>query len=378
MDKKDIEELEKWQREHENNLKEKYGCDITRLSKETQKSTKTIDTITNVTGKIGISLKKLLIIIFSIALIIIMYFLIVYFNSIKSNVSIDAIGTLKSMYGKDLTITSQELDEKGNGTYQVQTTGNDKINFTVVKKYGNFSSDYSSSCLKYFFEKWNSNSKKFFIVDESKEDNGLLKYNLYENINQFDDIDSAVDKYEEFKDFANEYYFEDWGIWIKKGEFKYPMVLGTGYSEDAIRTKLKREYIIINKQRGIALNDVSAANMEKYNKPDTLNIILNQEKLEDEDDIQNCTIMYDDKIQEYTISMKAKILSKINSVQNIKRSGGVIKSFQINDVQYTLSTTKENLDKKIIYYDISMTTFENIFNAKVEYNYNQGTVTITV
>lgn len=275
--KEDWKELEKWNEQHEQKLKEQYkGVDIMKLSEENKKSEKKIKKANKVLGKVG-KVIAVFYIIFIVLLIIIGT--TVYINKLKeirNKVDIDVVKTLKETHNANFVIKSKKLDDKGNGTLHLSTKGKIKIKFDVIKKFGNMDYNYDDESLRYFYERWNSDSKNIFEAEEYTDDNGLKKYVVYTNADSIEKIDNAINVYMELKEFAGNYYEEFWPVEIRDGEYKNKLIPVFGdVTLDYVRNMAKREFVMWHIDNNADMPYITEEEQIKYYKPDRLKLIIN-------------------------------------------------------------------------------------------------------
>ncbi len=275
--KEDWKELEKWNEQHKQKLKEQYkGVDIMKLSEENKESKKKIKKANKVLGKVG-KVIAVFYIIFIVLLIIIGT--TVYINKLKeirNKVDIDVVKTLKETHNANFVIKSKKLDDKGNGTLHLSTKGKIKIKFDVVKKFGNMDYNYDDESLRYFYEKWNSDSKNIFEVEEYTNDNGLKKYVVYTKADSIEKIDNAINAYMELKEFAGNYYEEFWPVELRDGEYKNKLIPISGdVTLERVKNMAKREFVMWHIDNNADMPYITEEEQIKYYKPDRLKLIIN-------------------------------------------------------------------------------------------------------
>ena len=119
----------------------------------------------------------------------------------------------------------------------------------MQKNKGNLKEDYIARRQKYYFDKWESETKEKFIVKEDVNDT-ILKFETYIEINNYDEIISAVKSINEFSEFCNNKKdFAYWNIFIKYEKIIIdPYTSPSTTEEDAIKNaqdqfKIKSEII---------------------------------------------------------------------------------------------------------------------------------------
>lgn len=248
MDKKDDwKELEEWEQNRREEEKEKYGINIQDIKPT---NIKWIDRLVKGLRAIGISYVIFATIVFSLAFIAVGLYLYAKYSNIKSQIDIDLEDTIESMYNIKIKIVSQDTDNRGNGKYTIKTKNSDiDITFNAVKDHGNLKEDYLAHFQKYYFDKWESETKENFIVKEEINDT-ILIFETYIEINNYDEIIGAVESINEFYEFCNKKKdFASWNIFIKYGKIILdPYTSSSTTEEDAIKNaqdqfKIKSEII---------------------------------------------------------------------------------------------------------------------------------------
>ena len=158
-----------------------------------------------------------------------------------------------------MKIVSQETDENGNGTYLITLKNKKEIQFKAIKKYGDLKNDYEANYNKYVFEHWDSDIKEKFDIMEGLDENGMLNYEIYINVDKVGDIEQATEYLINFLEYAekwnkenkivkisqqknNQFVVPIWRIYIKIQEkriYPYNMMFQTA---DEIREEVKKQY----------------------------------------------------------------------------------------------------------------------------------------
>ena len=237
--KNDWDELEKWQKRKEAEEIEKYGMKISEDDKI--KGRKKVEKLSKNIRKIGISLRTLGIIILIIVCLIVGFVLYLINYNIQNRTNINAKKTVETMYNiKVKTIDEQLNEHKNKGKYIFETKEEPIIRFVAIKEYGSLKEDYNKKAKKYYYEKWNNENKKYFKINESEE-NGLLSYEIYVDLNDFDNFDDAVNKIIEFANFCGDNFEPWWNIYIKDNENRiYLYSLGT--TPEEVLKNVKKRY----------------------------------------------------------------------------------------------------------------------------------------
>ena len=219
MDKKDLEEIEKWKRQKMNYV-ETYGVDIFNENKK-KKESKFLNKLFNLMYRIA---KTLLIILVFVIIIGTFILLVWYYKSIHDKIHIDPVSTISGMYNKNVEIVSLSLDDNKNGKYILTTKENPNVQFTAIVNWESMREDYSDRCQKYCFEKWTNENKNKIITKEEYDENGdILVYTQYIEIKEKGEIESSIDIINDFINFAGEIFEPDWELyWIVNNQRIYP------------------------------------------------------------------------------------------------------------------------------------------------------------
>ena len=233
--KEDWEELERWNESRIESQKEKFGIEYDKYNNlNTKEQRKKIDKVVkglNITGK---ALKIFAILIFTIAIFLVL--LIVYINvsNLKERTDVSVVKVIENMYNIKIKLISQDIDGKGNEVYKFELEENNEIKFTAIKNFGNLTEDFLDQSQKYYFDKWNSPNKEYFIVEENITD-GILDYDTYLIINNYEDIEKNVNMINEFVDFCRTKFYPSWQIYLKKEKSRiYPYNHSGMSKEDAM------------------------------------------------------------------------------------------------------------------------------------------------
>lgn len=233
--KKDWEELERWNENRIESQKEKFGIEYDKYNNfETKVQMEKIDKVVkglNITGK---SLKIFAILIFAVVIFLLLFSVYINFSSLKERTNVSVVGTIENMYNIKIKSISQDTDDKENGTYRFELAENNEIKFTAIKNSGNLAEDFLDNYHKYLFDKWNSPNKKYFIVEENITD-GILNYDTHLIVNNYDDVEKAVNIINEFVDFCGTKFYPSWQLYLQKDDRRiYPYDHSGMSKEDAM------------------------------------------------------------------------------------------------------------------------------------------------
>lgn len=357
--KEEWEEIEKAYQAREEKIKEEYGVDLAKLQKENKKVTKKIKTSNKVFEKI---LKIFLIIVILIFVLSLIYVRNL-FAFLYKNVNIDVVENFENTYNiKSEILSTERIDEDGNGIYLMSTKGTEIIEFQAYKKWSNYYYDYSSRSLKYFYEKWENKDKSKFKSKEKIDENGMLIYQLNMNIEELNDMDIAVDLYQDFKNNVGNYLLPYWNIFVVDGDFQYP-ALGDGTGNDSSKNKLKREYVVWCLNNNVEKHNITEEEIKKYAKPDTIKVMyVNNKEV-------NMPYVIAYKYEEDDYNLPVGILEYItDAIIEKDKQGNPIK-ITYEGKEYIVDD-EENLDKNIILSEYTMKKFNEIFGISIYYDYN--------
>ncbi len=213
--KSDWEEIEKWASDKKQKDIEKFGLDTDKIDIEKQnKKMRTVAKVSNSAEKVG----KFLVIL-SISLFIFIVTTVLYSNVVNFKESHDvSVESIMEQYNRKMKIISKEVDEKENGKYVFELKENKDIHFIAIKRYGHLKEDYVYRLQKYLFDNWESPSKESFYSEEKLDEDGILYYTMYIEINGYDDIDNAMSKVNEFLIYCDDWIRPEFSIRLKENE----------------------------------------------------------------------------------------------------------------------------------------------------------------
>ena len=156
---------------------------------------------------------------------------------------IDVESAIHSYCEGKLESISKNVDDKGNGTYIFQSKKIPEIEVHVIRYTRNtWNDDLTSRVIKYFFEKWENPDKNLFKVEEEYNENGLLYYDLYIDVETYEDFEYALDLIIDFLEFKNGFnHSTDSNIHIRKDDI---LITPTRYPQtvDELRIELEEQY----------------------------------------------------------------------------------------------------------------------------------------
>lgn len=237
MDKKDLEEINKWKKQKMNYI-ETYGVDIFN-EKEKKRGRRILEKLFKLLYGIA---KAILIILIFVIIIGTFAVLFMKYQEIENKLHVDPVETISLMYNKNVKVVSRDIDEDKNGTYILTTKENEEIRFYAVVNWNSLTQDYSDRCQKYYYEKWQNDNKNLINVSEYINDNKILEYEQYIKIDKYEQIEEAVSLLCEFKEFAGKDFFPDWNIYlIVNNQRMYPFTSLNENKENVIK-KMQEMY----------------------------------------------------------------------------------------------------------------------------------------
>lgn len=227
--KKDWDELEKWNTQRIINEKEK-----SKFYFEEFNENKKVDTFVKGLKVTGSVFKLITFIIILIVVFILGTLINVHLSNLRGRITIDVIPTIQNMYNTKVKVISKDIDKEKDGIYKLQVKENKEIEFTAIKDGNSLKEDYLDRTHQYYFNKWNSANKEKFKIEENIN-NEILEYDTHIEINSCEEIEEAVSIIFEFKEFCKEKYFPLWNIYFLKGSERiYPLQSNQTTKEQAI------------------------------------------------------------------------------------------------------------------------------------------------
>ena len=237
--KEDWETLEKWNENRIQQEKEKYKIDYNKIN--VKKENKKVDNLVNSLNITGKTFKIFAIIVFIIGILSVLLMLYINFHNIKKNTDFSIIESIENMYNIKTKIISQNNNEKGNGIYRLELKDNSEIKFTAIQAHKKGKEDFLDNCHKYYFDKWNSPNKKYFIINENIEDE-ILNYATYIEINSYEDLEKSTNMIIEFSEFCESKFYPSWDIYLKKDDKRIYPYTQTGLSKEDVINRAKEQY----------------------------------------------------------------------------------------------------------------------------------------
>ena len=238
--KEDWEELEKWNENRIQQERKKYKIDYDKINKRKEK--KKVEHVVKGLKITGNFLKAIIIIVIIIGIYKVSIISYVNFKNMRRNVDFSVIESIEIMYNVKTKIVSQDIvDEKGNGVYKLELEDNSEIKFTAIQEARKGKEDFLDNSHKYYFDKWNSPNKKYFIVNENTE-NEILDYSTYIEINSYEDLEKSTNMIIEFAEFCGSKFYPSWNIYLEKDNERIYPYSTTGMSKEDVIKKAKELY----------------------------------------------------------------------------------------------------------------------------------------
>lgn len=237
MDKKDLEEIEKWKKQKMNYV-ETYGVDIFHEKKK-KKSVKIFEKLFNLLYRI---FKAILIILIFVIIIVTLTGIIMYYSYIDSKLHVDPVETISNMYSINVEIISKNIDEDRNGNYVLTTKENQNIQFNAHVNWNSLTQDYADRCHKYFYEKWENENKEKLNIIENIAENNILSYEQYIKIENNEQLENAVNLIYDLREFAGEDFSPDWNIYIIAENQRMYLFNSANYSREETLKRMQEMY----------------------------------------------------------------------------------------------------------------------------------------
>ncbi len=323
--------------------------------------------------------------IFCIILIIVVTFKIFsklgQFNRMYNS---DMLGEMNGKYNEKFEIISSDVNEIGSGTYLLSPKNNKEIKFNASKKGSYTKDDYRESIIKYYTEKYVKEHQIINIkISESKINDPLyhktdfLQYDFWFEIQSYKDIENVVTSLFNIESYicqnvSSKDMFTLGGKIRKNGYIS--KVQYNGHSQlDSLLYQEQYSYINYLKENNISTQDISNDELQRIWKPEKLKIIINNKELENSDKrklMDNSFAVFNLEIKDYDLYLPhlVEYIESIEKLENnvIKYKG---KTYKIEGNTYT--------DKNISY-QCNITKLQEIFNAKIDYDYDNKKIFIHI
>lgn len=236
--KKDWEEIEKWNIERMEKEKEKFGSYLGNLNHDTKGVDKLVKGL-NVTGSVFKIIKYIII---AIIIVIAFSFISMAISNLSTQVTADVYKTIEDKYKVKVNTISKDINEKEDGIYKLEVKKNKNIKFTVIKKGNQVQEDLSDKSHKYYFDLWNNPNKNNFTIIE-KYNGELLEYHTFILIDDEEELKESLEIINEFINTCeNENLYLTWDIYLKKGEYRIYPYEQSGISNEEATQKAIETY----------------------------------------------------------------------------------------------------------------------------------------
>lgn len=190
--------------------------------------------------------------------------------------------TLENKYNIRLDEVADNTDSRGNGTFTYKLKDIPELQFNALVNWSSYSDDYADNSQKYYYENWENKDKDLIQTKSSYDDNGLLSYEQYIEIDDEDSIEEAVELMYDFIKSAGDKYTKEWDLYLQVNENNriYPFDSDDIDVEQSI-DKAKEEYNnIVGKDKNSHsqnnTNIVNEISNEIINEITEQNLINNQ------------------------------------------------------------------------------------------------------
>lgn len=306
-----------------------------------------------------------------------------YFDSIMQSFHVDILKTLKTTYGENFQILSQQTDSLGNGSYRIAPKKTKEIVFTAYVQGGNYAEDYQEHCIKYIVEN-NENREltAFFQKQETTREEKtikgkpLLQYQLYKEIEDYTQIENCCKKMWEITQKVKERYpFCKVFTYIKQGEYKSNVSYENDLSlEELIRVQ-KYQYIQYFKNKDWKTNKIPEEDRKKMDIPETLDFWINGIKIKNTNPFAryNNIVTFNPAIQEYEIWLP-DLIKNVTTIEKVEYGNKI----KYQGKYYDLNLENNKWEKGKIPYHCRMSYLEQIFGAKIQYFVEEGKIDISI
>lgn len=202
--KEEWEEIEKAIEESNKEKNKKYkGIDITKITEEVKNDTQTKNI------KKGLKITKIILVIIAIIIFAFILFKIftqisIVLSNMESAHNVNVKKTMEFEFEAKLKLISKDVDRYGNGEYYFQVKKVPEIQAKAIKEYGKIKRhDLFENFTKYLFDNWNSSEKEKFNVNESRDNDNMLNYQLYIEIHNEEELEEATETIISFLNYAH-------------------------------------------------------------------------------------------------------------------------------------------------------------------------------
>lgn len=343
---------------NDKNEKEKLDIDFT-----------SVDRFVKVVKVVGIGVIIPFVLFIILVIVATIFILNMYWHVNKESI----IEHLEEIYQGKYEIISKDVDEKGNGYYKIAVKNNKEIIFNGYHKGNSVNrDDLQAHKLKYYFEKLEDNELKqtfeplesYYKINETDEQE-FLKYELATSINSYKEFDEIVLNCYKLLEYCKNQEIRGYTILLNYNNY------GTGFGQNDegidYQTLLDREknnYIRYLVDRNASTNEIPTSDIEKIYRPQDLELILNGKNLG-----KDYNVRYNDEIKEYEIHDFQKLVENIDNIEKVEYNKGIVSKIKYNNKIYKLHYSNRELKKNSIPYVCRISYIEQLFDAKIKYDY---------
>ncbi len=353
---------------------------------------------------INISLKTMMVII--VIIVILMLIPILAFVYSKTEVFFrmnkkDFIKRIEKTYGQKIEIIEDNSTVKGNGTYIFKTKKEPYITFNGIKisnTYEGYNLDFEENAFTYYFE--NSQDSVFDNITLEKSfknyfgnyDIQFLSCNICLNIDSFNQIEQACKQRKQLQEWMKDKIKKfDVEIHLKIGD--YTSYIWSYDTLDNLIYKEKYEYYWYLKNNGKDTSQISKEDLEMLNRPAKIEVLVNGKRVEDKEETENNILKsqynivdknntkaylqatYNQETREYEMTTKSLLLN-CNKFTILDKNTNKEFSFKYKDRIYKVHYNDGRVHGNKLPYMSKLSYFEEVFGAKLEYDYDNKKVNI--
>ena len=296
----------------------------------------------------------------------------------------DMLGEMNGKYNEKFEIVSSDVNEIGSGTYILSPKNNKEIKFNASKKGSYTKDDYRETIIKYYTEKYvkennitNIKIAESIINDPLYHKTDFLQYDFWFEIQSYNDIENIVRTLYNIESYiCQNVPSKDMftlGGKIRSNNY-ISKVQYNGHSQlDSLLYQEQYSYINYFKENNISTQDISNDELQRIWKPEKLKIIINNKELENSDKrklMDNSFAVFNLELKDYDLYLP-HIVEYVESIEKLED----------NIIKYNGKTYKiegDNYTDKNISYQCSIMKLQEIFNAKVDYDYNNKKIYINI
>ena len=294
---------------------------------------------------------------------------------------------LENMYHQDIEIIEANCDENGNGTYILRTKKEPQIEFHAAKEmYSNFETDYPQRALLYYAEK----NSMFNNVQISTSEGAsqyythfsLLKTYSYLPIQSYEQLEQASTTLYNIQKFMEE-KVEDFSVstYLKIGDYISPVEYTNIPSKGNGIYQEKYEYYWYLKDTKENTSIMPKEDIEKVNYPRILDVYANGKRVVDIEEsgyglTSYLTATYNLEKQAYEVDAKKFIIGNTDIFHILDDNTDLRFSFDYHNRKYNLYYTDNQIRGNSIPWISEISYFTELFDAQIEYDFEEKTVNL--